>query len=1085
MRETVEEDRISSSPARVGMVEEKVFSMFEAVRGNRDYIAMRSISAIDCVTRIDARLDALRRLNENFKMSVLPDGGLKWMVLAGREKMGSEMAALSPLCQELHEKLLALMERTCAREGFTRAAIAARQEHKKLASGAFRKRFDRDIWTPDGDKIASYIEDDDWFRGFAEGLSRVVLELLASAALLKVSYLEELDVILASSAQKIAWMEMSGVPVPEDFSAHMQPASQDRQRKIFLNLALHSSESILERYLAENARFVAFADAVSEMRNELEAMVRRAILYHELVGLGLDFPHPELDLFVGYQSSRDSEDEGSYIVRYMTSRRTQLDAQKRYYLMKLWRLAPQQLERIRQNVAAEWEAFCRSEGEVLTGMAETLRMLKGDGRKHQAALRSLGAFDAENDARIEGLPGELKAGADDDELAGTLAALKKCSQVRTGEFMGLAAMLREDVARAMQLVEAGSFPQQARQKFIGAAGQFNDIVPAPGRGAVDELYMSAVDYYGNILASRDGLGGLCLQSVKNDLAARCRELEEQDRRFAGLLPGVLLTFGIPDQFGGQGLAWLVTMYEEAQEHIYKEAERFIVGFRDALLEGSRGRIERAQRTIVLDWMKTRLEAIACFVPRRPSQPAADVAALEKMRKELFGQDLLVDAQQYWLKVREHCEAISASIRIHLDFSMITEEDRKAGWETVLDRLDVRFIAIIVTLDERLKELDSVLGRIPELSDLRLGGKPGPDLKTCAGDERRFPALRIGHLEDVYRAIHSARQRAIRQFGDILKLARELHLPSKQVSGLEALTGSDIDAGLVGFAAWRSSLREWLRATVEASSAKLDIPRGGRWEMPDGATTASWLEAFREFLVQFTQKARAAIEEAAALGESMAASEELGNIKRKAIGGCRMKDILETSDVTEMREMAYLLFRGEQEIESARRDIELAQSRSDLQGVLDGCRRWRALRRRLEDIAVSRRDSWKATLLDALRDIEDRRLREYNLSRNKAAFQDRALIEDIQRAVVRCKLRGKNLTTREFQRLMRTLHKSGQVQLTDRSDAMFMTPGQYPEYGLSVAPSETEPDTVCKAEAGELVLEFVYQPKKMLLVLKGR
>ena len=198
----------------------------------------------------------------------------------------------------------------------------------------------------------------------------------------------------------------------------------------------------------------------------------------------------------------------------------------------------------------------------------------------------------------------------------------------------------------------------------------------------------------------------------------------------------------------------------------------------------------------------------------------------------------------------------------------------------------------------------------------------------------------------------------------------------------------------------------------------------------------------------------------------------------------MREILENSDTTEMREMSYLLFRGEQEVESARRDIELALNRSDLQGVLDGVRRWRAIHRRLEQIATSRRDSWKATLLESLRDIEDRRLREYNLSRNKAGFQDRALIEDLQRAVLRCKLRGKPLTAREFGKLIRTLHKNGQVQLTDRSDAIFMIPGEYPDYGLTVAPSVTEPDTVCRASTGDIVLEFVYQPKKMLLVLKG-
>jgi len=59
-----------------------------------------------------------------------------------------------------------------------------------------------------------------------------------------------------------------------------------------------------------------------------------------------------------------------------------------------------------------------------------------------------------------------------------------------------------------------------------------------------------------------------------------------------------------------------------------------------------------------------------------------------------------------------------------------------------------------------------------------------------------------------------------------------------------------------------------------------------------------------------------------------------------------------------------------------------------------------------------------------------------------------------------------------------------VQLTDRSDAMFMTPGEYPEYGLVVACSEREPDTECTAHGEQLCLEFTYQPKKMLLILKG-
>jgi hypothetical protein len=897
--------------------------------------------------------------------------------------------------------------------------------------------------------------------------------------------MEELDVIYSRSSQKILELENAAVPVPEDFLAHLQPASIDRQRRIFVNIPLAPSLSILEKYMAEEQRFNAFADTVVRVRDELEAMVRRTMLYHDFFGLALDFPHPELDSYIGIISTQDrTQDEGSYIARYISTRSSQLDAQKRYYLMGLWRATPQQLERVGQNAAAEWDAFCKSEHETRAGISDTIRMLKSDGREHHAALKVLEGFDAENDARIAALPDILEAGSGEGELAGAMASLMKCVQTRLEEFMALAALLRDDVARMAQMVEGGSMPVQARQKLLAAAVDFNDIYYGCGSPAIIERYRSAVKYYTDLLASRTALCGLCLQSIRSDISARCRELEGQDRRYAGLLATVQLRFDIPDRYGGPGVAELVSRYEEAQEHIYKETEGFISGFREAVLEGNRGRIARAQRTIVLDQMKNRLEAIAGFVPRRPASPAEDVAALGKMQQELFGRDLLADAQQYWMKVRELCEAISASIRIHLDFSMVTEEDRKAGWEAVLDRLDARFISILVTMENRLKELDSVLGQIPEFSDVRLAARPAPNLKICAQDELRLPALRLGYLEETYKAIHSARQGAVRQFCDLTRSAREGHLPAQFVSALEALATSDIDAALVGFAALRSSLRDWLRATIDAASKELDIPQSGKWEMTDSSSVGSWLGAFGEFWALFSQRARSAMEEAAALGESMAASEELGRIKRKVIGGCRMRELLEASDTAEMREMAYLLFHGEQDIEAARRDIELALSRHDLQGVLDGCRRWRSLQGRLEEIAVTKRDSWKATILEALGDLEDRRLREYNLSRNKAGFQDRTLIEDIQRAVLRCKLRDHNLTVREFDKLMRALHRSGQVQLTDRSDAMFMTPGEYPEYGLVVACSEREPDTECTAHGEQLCLEFTYQPKKMLLILKG-
>jgi hypothetical protein len=1085
MKEMIEEDRISTSPLRVGMLEEKLFTIFEAVQKNKDYIAMRSISAFDGIVKMDERLDELRSLHETFRMSVLPDGGLKWMVLNGREKMGREIALLSPLCQDFYEKLVTLLERTCGQEGFCRARQIAMEQLKRLTSDTFRKQFQRDSWAPEGNRLARYLEDDDWFRGFAEGLSGVMLELVASASVLKGAFMEELDIIFCGSAEKTSELEEAQVPVPEEFLAHLHPSSIDRQRRIFVNIPLVPSESILERYLAEKQRFVVFADAVIQVRTELETMVKRTLLYHEIFELDLTFSHPELDSYIGYLSPQDRlEDERAYILRYLTTRRTQLDAQKRYYLMKLWRMTPQQLERVRLNASAEWESFRKSENDTKAKISDTIRMLKGHGRQYQAALNALECIDKDNVAQIDKLPSELDTGQNEEELSEVLSSLKKCLQNRIEEFMALAALLREDVSRVAQMVEAGSLPAPARQKLLAAVRDFNDIDFRCESSAYNERYSSAVEYYRELAASRKGLGDLCLQLIKDDLRARCRELEEQDKGYTNLLGGVLQRFDIPGGFCGPTVTDVISRYEEAQEHIYKETEGFISGYKEAVLEASRGRIEKAQRTIILDQMTTKLEAIAFFVPRKPTSPTADVGALEKMRKELFGPDLLADAQQYWMKVRELCEAISASIRIHLDFSMVTEEDRKAGWEAVLGKLDSRFIAIIVTLENRLKEIDSVLGQIPEFNDVRLAAQSGPDLKTCAGNEQRLPTLRLQHLEGIYKAIHSARQKALRQFKDIMMAARDGHLPSQFVSGLALLAEENLDAAMLGLVAFRSSLREWLRATIDAASVEFELPHRGKWEMPEAATVCSWLDAFGEFLAIFSQRARTAIEEAAALGERMTGSEELCRIKSKLIGGCHMRELLEASDSTEMKEIAYLLFHGEHEIEAARRDIELALNRHDLQGVLDGCRRWKALQRQLEQIAAMRHDSWKTTLLEDLGDFEDRRLREYNLSKNKAGFRDRVLIEDIQRAIIRCNLRDKKPTAKEFNRLMRTLHKDGQVRLTDHSDAMFLTPGEYPEYGLTVAVSEEIPNTACTAVTDDLCLEFTYKPKKMLLVLKG-
>lgn len=1087
MREMIDEDRLTKSPVKVSLLEEKIFNIFDGLQKNRDYVAMKSIGAFDVINRIDRRLDELNRLHETFKMAVLPDGGLKWKVLSGRTRIGKELTLLSPLCQEFFDRLAALCGSTRGQEGFRRAGQIAEEQHKRLCSEAFRKQFGRDIWVPGKDELPRYLEDDEWFKGLAEGLSKALLGLVASAYVLKEAFNDEFDLVFASAADKIEELVEAGIAVPNDFLSYRDQSLIDRQKRVFVTIALAASEAILRKYLAETRQFIGCANTIMEVRDGLEAMVKRIVMYHDFFELDMDFPHEELDAYIGYQSPLDRlEDEKAYLLRYINTKRTQLDAQKAYYLGKLWRMSPQSLERVKLNAALERENFRKDELGNKAKITDVVRLLKAHGREYRDALQKLETFDVDNDASIGRLPSDLDLRSDDEELVASLAAIKKCVQIRIEEFIGLATRLREEAARSRQLIEGGSFPEQARRKLTMAISELNDIRYKGESLLYTEQFFNTIEYYKNLSAAMKRLGEQCVQLIRSDLQARCRDFEDEDKKYVNYLGTVTRKFSIPSTYGDEGPVAIVTRYEEAQEFLFKEEERFITAYKEALLESTRGRIEKAHRTIVLEEMVKKLALIAYHVPGRPAMPQDELKTLDRLHQELFSQDLMADAQQYWIKVRELCEALSASIRVHLEVSMVTEEDRKASWEAVLEKLDSRFIALLATLETRLKQIDSNLAQVPEFNDIRLYSQPGPDLKSCAGNEKNLPGLRLQYLEGTYKAIHAARERTAKELRDLLKTAEALHLPAEYTARLRALAAANLDAAVVGFAELRVAAREWLKGTILNSIGGLDIPASGKWDLPGGATMASWLGRYDEFLDLFEEQSRAVMEEAADLRDRMTGSEEANIIRKKAIARCPMRELLKASDSPHMKEIAYLLFEADRDIETVRRGIELSLNKHDLQGVLDGCQTWRLLRKRLEEIAARRYPPGETTLLDALRDFEDRRIREYDLSKNKARFSDQALIEDIERAIIRYKLRDQKIAAKEFQKMVATLQKEGQVKWKDRSDEFLMTPGEYPEYRLTVVRSEEAAgSTRGTVQTGDRCVEFTYEPKKMLLVLKGK
>jgi hypothetical protein len=1087
MTEMAGEDRLSKPPVKINVLEEKVFTIFDSIQKSRDYQAARGISAFETITKIDGRLIELNRLHEKFRMAVLPDGGLKWKVLNGRTRMGKEMVQLAALCQELCDRLVALCDSTCRREGFLRARQIAGEQHRRLASEQFRKQFYRDIWVPDAPSLPKYLEDDEWFKGLAEGLSKALLALVAVAFVMKQAYKDEFELIFSSAAGRLEEFSRAGVPIPHEFLSYADPARVDRQRKIFEAVALPASETILVNYLLESRAFSAFADSVMFIRGELEAMLRRMVMYRDLFDIQLSFIHSELDAYIGCLSAPERQDsETSYLLRYIADRKVQLEAQKNYYLGKLWRMSPQQLERTRANVAAERDGFRKEEMVQRARMTDTIRLLKAHRRDCIDELRSLDHFDKENDLNILKLPTELDLRAGDEELAGALSGFRRCVQIRMEEFIALSGRLRDEALRSRAAVEGSSLPEAARRALLDAIGEFGYIQPGPGRPQFHEQYRACVDHYKELSAARRALGELCLQLVCSDLSARCREFEQQDQRFTNHFAAVTRKAGLPATYGGEGLEDLIWRCGVAHEILYKEELECLTAFKRSLLEAIKGRIARAERTIALDEMLKKLELIAGLEPRRPASLGEELALLERYRQELFSHDLLADAQQYWMRVRELGEELSASIRVNLDVSMIAVEDRKAGPEAVLDRMDSKFLALSVALAARLKEIDANLAQVPELNDLRLSENTCPDLKGCAGNERLLPGRRLSYLETTYKAIHSARERTEREILGLQRTAAELHLPEDLVSRLRALGGANLDAAVVGLASVRMVVRMHLLAAIHATMAGLEIPDSGRWELSTGAAMRSWLSVWAEFLELVTESARATIEEASDLREKLAGSDEANRLRRKTIGKFPMRDLLRASDSASMRDMGFLLFDADEAMETVRRDIELALKRYDLPGVVDGVRAWRLLRKRLGEIAARRYAPGETPLIEALRDFEDRRLREYALSRNKPAFPDQAFIEDIERSMTRCRLRDKKISSKDFHKVLTALQKEGRVRWKDHSDRFLMTPGEHPEYRLTVSPSgDPGESTYGTVLWGDRSVEFTYDPKKMLLILKEK
>ena len=1087
MKDGAGEDRLSRPPVKKTILEEKVFSVFDSIQKNRDWQSARAINAFEAVGKADRHLAELNRLHEKFRMAVLPDGGLKWKVLDGRAKMGREMVQLAALCQELYENLVSLCDRTCRRTGFLRARAIAAEQHRRLTSEQYRKQFYRDIWVPDAPSLPRYLEDDEWFKGLAEGLCQSLSALSSSAFVLKQAYKDEFELIFHAAAGRIDEFHRAGIAVPHEFLAYAEPARVDRQRKIFEAVSLPASEVILERYLEESKEFADFCGKIMAIRTDLEAMLRRMVMYRELIDIQLCFPHSELDAYIGYLSALDRPDsETSYLFRHLSELKHQLDAQKNYYMTRLWRMSAAELERDRAAVAAEREGFRKEETAHKARMAETIRLLKAHRRECLEELKSLPHFDKDNDMNILKLPSEMDVRLGDDELAAALSAFRRCVQIRMEEFSELCSRLREEVFRSRSAIEGSSLPEPARRSLLDALRDFSDIQPAPaGRHFLDQ-YPASVEHYKSLSAGRRALGELCLQLVVSDLSVRCKDFEKQDQRFSGHLAAVSRKAGLPSAYGGEALDDLVWKYGVAHEVLYKEAEEYLASCKKALLEAEKERIARAERTIILEDMLRKLELIAGLAARRPVSLGEETAILERYRQELFTGDLVADAQQYWMKVREHCESISASIRVTLDASMVALDDRKASPEALLDRMDSRFWSLSAALDNRLREIDGNLAQVPEFNDIKLSEKPCPDLKSCAGNERALPGRRLQHLDSVYKAVHSARERAARELGALHKSAVELRLDDEFALKLKELSNSNLDAAVVGLASLRMAVRARLYTDMHATLAGLEIPVSGRWELPSGAPMRSWLEAWSEFLELVSAQVRATMEEASDLRDKLSASDEANRLRRKSVGKFPLRDILRASDTPSMRDLAYLLFEAEGEMETVRRDMELALKRCDLPALVAGVRRWKLLRKRLGEIAASRYAQGDSPLIETLRDFEDRRLREYALSTNKGAFPDQAFIEDIERAVLRCRLKDKKISARDFHKVLTALQKEGRVKWKDYSDRFLMTPGEHPEYRLTIEPAgEGGLSTRGTVTWGDRTVEFSYDPKRMLLSLKEK
>ena len=1087
MKEIAPEDRLSKPPVRISVLEEKVFSIFDAFLRNQDYLAARGISAFDTITRIDHHLVELTRLHENFRMAVLPDGGLKWKVLSGRTKMGKEMFQLAGLCQELFDKLSALCDSTCRRGGFLRARQIAGEQHQKLTSEQSRKQFYRDIWVPDTRSLPKYLEDDEWFLGLAEGLSKALLGLAAASFVLKEAFKDEFELIFASAAGRIEEFSRAGIAVPHEFLAYTDPARVDRQRKIFEALALPASESILVRYQSEVHAFSDLADKLMFVHGELEAMVKRIVMYRDFFELQLTFSHPELDAYIGYSSAQErQEPEASYLHRHISERKVQFEARKTYYLGRLWRMTPQQLERTRLNVAAERDGFRKEETAHKARITDTIRLLKAHRRDCLDDLRSLDHFDKDNDLNILKLPSDIDLRTSDEELASVLSGFRRCVQIRMEEFTALFGRLRDEVFRARGAVEVSSLPEPSRRSLLDAIEDFGYLRPAPGAPHFHEQYRTCVEYFKTVSEARRSLGELCLRLISSDILARCREFEKQDQRFANYYSAVSRKAGLPATYGGEGLEDLVWKCGVAHEILYKDEQEYLKEFKRSLLEGIKDRVARAERTITLDEFFRKLELIAALEPRRPASLGEELATLEKYRQELFTHDVLADAQQYWMKVRELGESLAASVRVNLDVSMVTVEERKAGPEAALDRMDSKFSALATALDGRLKEIDANLAQVPELNDIRLSDKPCPDLKSSAGSERMLPGRRLQHLETAYKSIHSARERTEREVLDLHRTAVELHLPDDLCARLKGLASMNLDAAVVGLASLRMAVRMHLMTSIHATMAGLEIPDSGRWELPAGAAMRSWFSVWAEFLELVTESARSTIDEASDLREKLSGSEEANRLRRKTIGKLPIRDILRASDSASLREMAYLLFEAESDMETVRRDLELALKRYDLPGVVAGVRRWRLLRKRLGEIAARRYAPGESPLIEALRDFEDRRLREYALASNRSAFPDQALIQDIERAMTRCRLKDKKMSSKDFHKVISTLVKDGEVRWKDHSDRFLLSLGEHPEYRLTVAPEgDSGENTRGIVQWGEKCVEFIYDPKRTLLVLKEK